>query len=121
MMLFFGYIGLLNLVCLAPVMGLLCLLGAVDLAALTPRLLGATVLKGGALPWLARALLCLVTQSSATPLQAGQATQAACSAGLFDNALSDYFWARAVLLIGTALLLMVLCMFMGFAKDLAAC
>ena len=50
MMLFFGYVGLLNLVCLAPVLGLLCLLGVVDLAALTPRLLGATVLKGEAHP-----------------------------------------------------------------------
>ena len=27
-------------------------------------------------------------------------SRACCCAGLFDNALSDYFWARAVLLIG---------------------
>ena len=47
MMLFFGYVGLLNLACLAPVLGVLVLLGVVDLRALTGKLLGATVLKGG--------------------------------------------------------------------------
>ena len=47
MMLFFGYVGLLNLLGLAPVLGILCLLGVVDLRKLTGRLLGATVLKGG--------------------------------------------------------------------------
>ncbi len=29
--------------------------------------------------------------------------RACCHAGLFDNVLSDYLWARAVLLIGAAL------------------
>ena len=48
MMLFFGYVGLLNLACLAPVLGLLVLGGVVDLRALTGKLLGATVLKGDA-------------------------------------------------------------------------
>ena len=46
MMLFFGYVGLLNLTCLAPVLGVLALAGVVDLRALTAKLLGATVLKG---------------------------------------------------------------------------
>ena len=48
MMLFFGYVGLLNLTCLSPVLGLLVLGGAVDLRALTGKLFGATVLKGDA-------------------------------------------------------------------------
>ena len=51
-MLFFGYVGLLNLLGLAPVLGLLCLLGVVDLSKLTGKLFGATVLKGGCTCWI---------------------------------------------------------------------
>ncbi|KAL0027142.1 hypothetical protein WJX79_010145 [Trebouxia sp. C0005] len=62
---FFGFIGLLNLVFMAPVLMILWLTSVVQLQGLTAWLLFLAVCKG-----------------------------------LFDNVLSDYLWARAVLLIG---------------------
>ena len=47
-MLLFGYIGLLNAVCLAPVLLILHFSGVVRLAGLTARVIGLTVCKGGA-------------------------------------------------------------------------
>ena len=46
-MLFFGYVGLINLVCLAPVLLLLQLLSLVNVASLTAGMFGLVVAKGG--------------------------------------------------------------------------
>ena len=46
-MLFFGFVGLLNLVCLAPVLVGLWLTSIVHLEKLTARMFGLTVAKGG--------------------------------------------------------------------------
>ena len=46
MMLFFGFVGLLNAACLAPVLILLRIGGFVQTAGLTLRILGLTVCKG---------------------------------------------------------------------------
>ena len=48
MMLFFGFVGLLNLFCLAPVLGVLWATGVVDPGRLTSKVLGLTVAKGRA-------------------------------------------------------------------------
>ena len=48
MMLFFGFVGLINLFCLAPVLGLLWATAAVDPGKLTARIFGLTVAKGRA-------------------------------------------------------------------------
>lgn len=68
MLLFFGYVGVINLVGIAPVILLAQLVGWIDLGALGWHAIGLTVVKG-----------------------------------LFDNVLSDYLWARAVLLVGPTL------------------
>ncbi|KAL0027748.1 hypothetical protein WJX77_002727 [Trebouxia sp. C0004] len=65
---FFGFIGLLNLVFMAPVLIILWLTSVVQLQGMTAWLLLLAVCKG-----------------------------------LFDNVLSDYLWARAVLLLGPTL------------------
>ena len=86
-MLFFGYVGALNAVCLAPLLVILQLAGKLKLTELTTHILLLTVMKG-ACSW---------------PNSEGEAFQGAnkwCSAGLLDNVLSDYLWARAVLLVG---------------------
>eukprot|EP00891_Asterochloris_glomerata_P007550 jgi/Astpho2/7550/Aster-02456 len=63
--LLFGLVGLLNMVCLAPLLLILMWAAVIDASQVTAGMLGLNVLKG-----------------------------------LFDNVLSDYLWARAVLLIG---------------------
>ena len=45
-MLFFGYIGALNAVCLAPLLVILQLAGVIDVTQLTARILLLTVMKG---------------------------------------------------------------------------
>lgn len=68
MLLFFGYVGIINLVAVSPVIIIAQLLRVINLGALTWHAIGLTIIKG-----------------------------------LFDNVLSDYLWARAVLLIGPTL------------------
>ena len=103
-MLLFGYIGFLNAVCLAPVLLILHLSGTVHLAGLTARVIGLTVCKGGACmdshktnePTLSTPVLCtkVVIEHHAVLIECLPC------AGLFDNVLSDYLWARAVMLVG---------------------
>ena len=52
MMLFFGFVGALNLVCLAPVLGLLWLASVVDPGQLSGKMFGLTVAKGESWLWL---------------------------------------------------------------------
>ncbi len=68
MLLFFGYVGIINLTAVSPIIILAQSLHIINLWALTWHALFLTIIKG-----------------------------------LFDNVLSDYLWARAVLLIGPTL------------------
>ena len=61
--LFFGYLGVLNMIALLPIVGLLYVLNIEPLSQLTWQIFGLLIIKG-----------------------------------LFDNVLSDYLWARAVVL-----------------------
>ena len=51
-MLLFGFIGLLNAACLAPVLLLLHLSGVVRVAGLSARVIGLTICKGGLSPFM---------------------------------------------------------------------
>ena len=129
MMLFFGFVGALNAACLAPVLVILHLAGFVNASGLTLRVFALTVCKGMPAPasacrrvinWLPRPTCSIAPHHTSSLWVISDLNEPTvwrllhncavdalvmqfrmiAGAGLFDNVLSDYLWARAVLLIG---------------------